>query len=90
MRWHFHCKRGLKKRLFGQVGSPPLRGRDYAYVPIWRHLSPYVPICPNLVKRRTTHLSKHISKTLQNLCFQAQSARVSPKKVKEKRYEKLY
>ena len=60
------------------------------YVVICLHMSPYVPVCPNLVMRQITHLSKHISKALQNLCFQAESARVSPKKVNEKRYEKLY
>ncbi len=28
------------------------------------HMSSYVSVCPELVKRRTTHLSKHNSKML--------------------------
>ena len=67
----------------------PFGGRDYTFVVICCHMSPYVSVCPNLVTETITHLSKHISKALQNLCFQAESARVSPKKLKEKRYEKL-
>ena len=55
---------------------PPLRGKDYAYVPICRHMSPYVTVCPNWVTEIITHLSKHISKMLQNPCFQAESTRV--------------
>ena len=57
------------------------------------HMSSFVSKCLRLSQSGqavNNALEGHISKTLQNLCFQAESARVSPKKVKEKRYEKLY